>query len=177
MLNLKTSWKFKLKKNVTANKKHRKGWSIKTLNSSFHVKYHSRISKSGWIRVYASISEKYYTQNCFHKQKLTIHIKIYLWSFADYQYSYKSILTTGTSFTVNLWFIHEINIRVTLSGTASSRIKCPQFVHPIISSTLKNCTWFKTLCPYSANDHALQSLKVFLYGKKNKLTGNVWLEC
>ena len=98
-----------------------------------------------YVKVGPEIVHKYSDQNLFtiilhyqHPQKYFYICNIIL----NYSLSVKSI--SG----------------VTLSGNPPGIIKCPYF-DTIISHTLKNWKWLKTLCADSANDHVLQSFEVF----------------
>ena len=87
-----------------------------------------------------------------HKAPISIHIKIYLSSFVDYQhlqkYFYNWYITLNTASSVKS--ISE----VTLSGNAPSNIQCPYF-NTIISPILKNCKWLKKFYAGKTNDHVL----------------------
>ena len=85
-------------------------------------------------------------------------IKIYFHSFVDYHHL-QSILAAVTSHSPTALTIKSI-LTVTLSGSAVGSIKCSYF-DTIIKPILENCKWLKKLCANSANDHALQSSKVF----------------
>ena len=51
-----------------------------------------------------------------YKAPISIHIKIYSWSFVDYQHLRK--YSYNWNITLNYCFIHEINIKVNLTGYA-----------------------------------------------------------
>ena len=84
---------------------------------------------------------------------LSIHIKIYLWSLADYQHLQKYFY--NCNITLNYCLSLKSVSRVTLSGNAPASIKYPYF-DAITLLTLKNCKSLKKLCAYSTKDHVLQ---------------------
>ena len=75
-----------------------------------------------------------YTTVTAYKAPINIHIKIYLWSFVDYQHLQKHFY--NWNITLNYWFIYKINIR------GSFTWKCPLVASNIhISTTLSDPLW------------------------------------
>ena len=87
-----------------------------------------------------------------HNTPVNIQIKIYLWSFVDYQRLQKYFYNWHV--TLNYCFIYKIDIR---GIRMSFYLEMPQIVANSqicfnnISPTLKKCKWLKTLCTGNAN--------------------------
>ena len=91
-----------------------------------------------------------------HKTSISIQIKIYLWSFVDYQHLQK--YSYNWNMILNYCSIYNINIR----GNFIWKYPSSNF-H--ISARLSHLLWKKKQCTSSTNDYVLQSFEAFLINK------------
>ena len=105
-----------------------------------------------------------YKQNWVQKQYISIQIRIYLWSFIDYQHTQKHFY--DWYITLSYSFICIINIRGNFIWKCYWYMKCP-YLDSIILSTLKEVKRFQTgnLDPYNS----ILNRKRVVIPKKNDL--------